>query len=341
MQIETTTIKTIAETTGLSLTTVSRVLNGVAKKYRISAATEAKILEEADRLGYIPNQAARNLRLKKSFAIGLVIPNLANPFFANIVSVVNQVLHERGYSVILTDCNEDEKLEVEAVNALSARNMDGMIVIPSGKKKHHLELLKQKGVPVVFIDRYFDDLAIPYVATNHYDGALKITEYLLTSGHKNIACLQGSNHVMPNVKRVQGYADAMKKHGCEPFYIGGNSFTFESGYLETKLLMQRSDKPTAILALSDTILLGALKALAEDGYRVPQDVSVATFDNSVYLDFLACPVTSVSQPVSDIATIAIKLLLDKIEKADGLNAVEQEKILISPSIIHRSSILSR
>ncbi|WP_461486392.1 LacI family DNA-binding transcriptional regulator, partial [Pedobacter sp.] len=194
MQIETTTIKTIAETIGLSLTTVSRVLNGVAKKYRISEATEARVLEEADRLGYIPNQAARNLRLKKSFAIGLVIPNLGNPFFANIVSVVNQVLHERGYSVILTDCNEDEKLEVEAVNALSARNMDGMIVIPSAKGKKHLNVLKQKGVPVVFIDRYFEDLEIPYVATNHYDGALKITEYLIGNGHERIACLQGSNH---------------------------------------------------------------------------------------------------------------------------------------------------
>ncbi|GAB1462166.1 hypothetical protein MASR2M52_01390 [Pedobacter sp.] len=103
--------------------------------------------------------------------------------------------------------------------------------------------------------------------------------------------------------------------------------------------MQRKDKPSAILALSDTILLGALKALAEDGYRVPEDISVATFDNSVYLDFLACPVTSVSQPVSDIATIAIKLLLDKIEQTKSLNEVEQEKILISPSIIHRSSIV--
>ncbi|MFN0293796.1 LacI family DNA-binding transcriptional regulator [Pedobacter helvus] len=340
MQLETATIKTIADTIGLSLTTVSRVLNGVAKKYRISKATEERVLAEADRLGYIPNQAARNLRLKKSFAIGLVIPNLANPFFANIVSVVNQVLHERGYSVILTDCNEEEKLEIEAVNALSARNMDGMIVIPSGRGKKHLELLRQKRTPVVFIDRYFEDLAIPYVATNHYDGALKITEYLIANGHRKIACLQGSNHVMPNIKRVQGYIDAMKGHGHDPFYIGGNGFTFESGYLETKLLMQRSERPTAILALSDTILLGSLKALAEDGYRVPEDISIATFDNSVYLDFLACPVTSVSQPVTDIATIAIKLLLDKIEQQSTSGLTEQEKILISPAIIYRSSIAS-
>lgn len=337
MQIETTTIKTIAEATGLSLTTVSRVLNGVSKKYRISTATEAKILEQADLLGYIPNQAARNLRLKKSFAIGLVIPNLGNPFFAKLVSVINQVLHERGYSVILTDCNEDEKLEIEAVNALSGRNIDGMIVIPSGRGKKHLELLQQKGIPVVFIDRYFDDIAIPYVATNHYEGALKITTYLIEKGHSRIACLQGTHHVMPNVRRVKGYQDAMEKHQLVPFYIGGNGFTFESGYLETKLLMQRSEKPTAILALSDTILLGCLKSLAEDGFKVPDDISIATFDNSVYLDFLACPVTSVAQPVSDIATIAIKLLLEKMDK-DITSSNGQEKILISPPIIHRSSI---
>ncbi len=340
VQIETTTIKTIAETTGLSLTTVSRVLNGVAKKYRISEKTAEKVLLEAGRLGYIPNQAARNLRLKKSFAIGLVIPNLANPFFANIVSVINQVLHTRGYSVILTDCNEDEALEVEAVNALSARNMDGMIVIPSGKGKHHLAALRKRGIPIVFIDRYFDDIEIPYVATNHYEGALKITEYLLKNGHRKIACLQGANHVLPNVKRVQGYLDAVTAIGLQPFHIGGSSFTFESGYMETKLLMQKHDRPTAILALSDTILLGCLKALSEDGIRVPEDISVATFDNSIYLDFLSCPISSVTQPVFDVASLAIKLLLDKVEAVNVSKKDECEKILISPSIIHRASVKS-
>lgn len=334
------TIKTISETTNVSLTTVSRVLNGVSKKFRISATTEAKVLEAAERLGYTPNQTAINLRLKKSFAIGLVIPSLANPFFSTIASIVNQALHTKGYSVLVTDCDEEEKTEIDAVKNLAARNIDGMIVIPSGKDKKHLDLLYKQGIPVVFIDRYFKELPISYVSTDHYEGAFKMVNYLVECGHKKIACIQGTHHVLSNMERVRGYKEAMKVNSLSEFYIGGSSFTFEDGYLETKLLMQKSEKPTAILALSDTILLGALKALAEDGIKVPDDISLTTFDNSVYLDFLSCPVTSISQPIAEIAQIAIRLLLDKIEiKSNNADTLPgQEKILITPSIIHRKSV---
>ncbi len=334
------TIKTISQNTGVSLTTVSRVLNGVAEKYRISATTEAKVLEAAERLGYTPNQNAVNLRLKRSFAIGLVIPSLANPFFSTIASIVNQALHTKGYSVLVTDCNEEENTEIDSVKSLAARNIDGMIVIPSGEGKEHLELLYKQKIPVVFIDRYFKELPFSYISTDHYAGANKMVNYLIECGHQKIACIQGSHHVLSNRERVRGYKEAMATNNLAEFYIGGNSFTSEDGYLETKLLMQRDEKPTAILALSDTILLGCLKALKEDGFNVPNDISVGTFDNSVYLDFLACPITSISQPIAEIAQIAIRLLLDKIElKLNNPEAIpEQKKILLIPSIIHRESV---
>jgi LacI family transcriptional regulator len=340
--LKNTTIKTISEATQVSLTTVSRVLNGVSKKFRISAATEARVLEAAERLGYTPNQTAINLRLNKSFSIGLVIPTLANPFFSNIASIVNQALHAKGYSVLVTDCDEEEKTEIEAVKQLAARNIDGMIIIPSGKDKKHLEVLLKQEIPVVFIDRYFDDLPISYVSTDHYEGAFLMVSHMIASGHKKIACIQGADHVMSNRERVRGYSEAMKGKKLPEFYIGGSSFTYEDGYLETKLLMQKKDKPTAIFALSDTILLGVLKALAEDGYNVPEDISITTFDNSVYLDFLACPVTSIFQPIADVAHIAIRLLLNKIDQKSNhvKPSGEQEKILIVPSIIHRKSVKS-
>ncbi len=334
------TLKTISETTNVSLTTVSRVLNGVSKKFRISAETEAKVLEAANRLGYIPNQTAINLRLKKSFSIGLVIPSLANPFFSTIASIVNQALHAKGYSVLVTDCDEEEKTEVASVKSLAARNIDGMIIIPSGKDKKHLEALYKQKIPVVFIDRYFKELPISYVATNHYEGAFNLVNYLIENGHQKIACIQGTHHVLPNMERVRGYKEAMAYNNFPEFYIGGSSFTFEDGYLETKLLLQRQEKPTAILTLSDTILLGCLKALSEDGFNIPEDISLTTFDNSVYLDYLSCPVTSISQPIADIAQIAIRLLLDKIDAKtiDSEAMPKQEKILITPTIIHRKSV---
>lgn len=334
------TIKTISETTDVSLTTVSRVLNGVSKKFRISAATEAKVLEAAQRLGYTPNQTAINLRLNKSFAIGLVVPSLANPFFSDIASIVNQALHAKGYAVLVTDCGEDEAIEASSIKSLAARNIDGMIVIPCGKDEKHFELLQNQNIPIVFVDRYFKDLSIPYVATDHYQGAYQMVSYLIQQGHQKIACIQGKHHVLSNRERVRGYKEAVKDNGLPEFYIGGSSFTFEDGYLETKLLLHKEEKPTAIFALSDTILLGVLKALTEDGYTIPEDISVVTFDNSIYLDFLSSPVTSISQPISDIAQIAIRLLLDSIELKNEEVQLKSEshKILITPSIIHRASV---
>lgn len=336
--MENATIKTIAVHTGLSLTTVSRVLNGTAKLYRVSTRTQEKVLEAARKLQYTPNQAAVNLRLKRSFSIGLVVPSLSNPFFSNIASIVSSAFRAQGFSVILIDCEEKEEAEVEATQSLAARNIDGIIVIPSGRNKTHLELLLRKKIPVISIDRYFDDIAVSYVATHHYEGAYNITEYLIRCGHRRIACLQGNPFVVSNMLRVDGYTTAMKTNGLPVFYVAGNSFTAESGYVETKLLLQKPERPTAILALSDTILLGALKALAEEGLSIPGDMSVVTFDNSSYLDFLSCTVTSVAQPVTDIANIAIKLLTDKIAARTSGGNHQQEKILLKPTIIHRKSV---
>ncbi len=336
--LENTTIKTIAEATSLSLTTVSRVLNGSAKKYRISEETQKLVLKAAEKLNYAPNRAAVSLRLKRSFSVGLVIPTLSNPYFADVASMVSHALRSKGYSVVLMDCDEDESSEVEAVRLLAAQNIEGVIIIPSGSQSAHIDTLLKRKIPVISIDRYHEDIPVSYVATHHYEGAFDITQYLLQAGHKKFACLQGSNSVVSNNLRVKGYTDAMKAAGHRVFSITGNSFTSENGYIETKLLLQKRDRPTAIFALSDTILLGALKALEEDDVRVPEDMSVVTFDNSSYLDFLACPITSVAQPVNDIANISIKLLLDQIEAHLKGKEVQRMKLLINPSLVYRKSV---
>lgn len=333
-----TTIKTIAEATRLSLTTVSRVLNGSANKYRISEATQKIVLEAAKKLDYTPNQAAINLRLQRSFSIGLIIPSLSNPYFANVASIVSHSLREKGYSVILIDCDESETAEIEALDLLAAQNIDGILIVPSGVKSNHLEMLIRKKIPVVCIDRYFEDIPVSYVATDHYEGAYRITESLIRSGHRAIACIQGSPHVVSSSLRVKGYKAAMEAHRLSSADISGSSFTMESGYIETKLLLQKQKLPTAIFALSDTILLGVLRALEEEKINVPADMSLVTFDNSSYLDFLACPVTSISQPVADIAKIAIKILLDKMTSKNNLQTGTVERILIKPSVIHRRSV---
>ena len=202
-------IKDIAEITGYSITTVSRVLNGNAGQYRISKATQKIVKETAEKLNYIPNQFAANLRSGKSKTIALVLPLLSNPFFASIASEINLQLYKHGYMTILTDCDENTDIENNTLKKIQSHNIEGLLIAPSGERFEKIEQLHQSGLPVVCIDRYFEGLDIPYVATDNYSGAYSATQELIKRGHKNIVCLQGNRESTPNQQRVKGYSDAL------------------------------------------------------------------------------------------------------------------------------------
>lgn len=328
------TIKTIAFKTNFSMTTVSRVLSGTYKKYRISDKTAAIILKEAKKLSYIPNQAAVNLRMKRNQSIGLILPSLANPFFSTIASIISKAFHKRGYAVHMIDCDNNQDTEVDLINKISSQNMDGLVVIPSGSKYSHLERIISINLPTIFIDRYFENLSIPYVSTDHFLGALWAVELLVKNNHKKIACIQGNASVVSNIERVKGYQAGIAKYNLDYSYVAGHEFTQKSGYEEMKNLLLREDKPTAIFTLSDTISLGVLKALKEENYQIPKDVSIVSFDNSEYLDFLECPITSIGHPVEEIAERAVSLLFEHMENG----TCEQHANLYEPEIIERNSI---
>ena len=334
------TIKTIANNTNLSLTTVSRVLNGSAEKYRIAAKTAKLVLEEANRVGYIPNMAAKTLRLNKSRTIGLLLPSLSNPFFSLVASTVNQLLYTRGYVVLMSDCNNDKDEEKKLLRTMLSQNLMGLLVIPTGEKKNFVDLTSSR-LPSIFIDRYFKDVAFNHVATDHYGSVQQLMGLLYENGHREIACIQGDLNVMSNMLRIDGYKNFIKDQNLEYSYIGGSSFTSEEGYIETKILLQKQERPTAILALSDTILLGVLKALKEEKLQVPDQMSVVSIDNSEYLDYLEVPITSVSQPVRQISNLAAKLLLGLIEAPVDTKTQDNHSILLESHIIHRSSVLKR
>jgi LacI family transcriptional regulator len=294
----------------------------------------------AHKLNYRPNLSAVNFRLQKTNTIGLLVPSLANPFFAYMSSYITTELHKKGYSVMVSDCGEDERIEKEVANQLADRRIDGLLVSPSGRNVAHLENVYKRGLPVVCFDRYFDNSIIPYVSSNNYQGAYDITQYLIRAGHKRISCIQGTREVLPVAKRVKGYTEAMKESGLTPDIVG-NGFNVENGYVETKVLLNRPEPPTAIFTFTDPIALGSLKALREEGLRVPDDVSLVTFDDAEYLNFLDPPITSVVQSMSEITRIAIKILLERIGKdKNDVVVMQPEKILLQPKIIHRKSIRS-
>lgn len=334
-----TSIVDIAEKAGFSITTVSRVLNGKADVYRISKATQQKIKKTAKELNYIPNEFARNLRTGKSQTIALVVPSLKNPFFAEMASVVNSEVRKHKYITLIGDSDDNIDNEKTEVSYLSTRNLDGVIIAPCGNELEHLINIQDAGTPIICIDRYFESEEISFVTSDNYEGAYKATKYLIEQGHVSIACIQGVTHSVPNMERVRGYRDAMKESGIEPCQVVGNAFSEQNGYLETKILLQNKEKPTAIFAFSNTIAMGCMRALKEENVNIPNDISLITFDNNPYQDFVEPTLTCVAQPVEDICRIAVKLLFSKIQENE--NTTKQvflrTKLMIKDSVKNISS----
>ena len=328
-------LSTIAKRTGVSITTVSRVLSGNAGKYRISKATEARIRAEAERCNYAPSLLAQSLRKRQTKTIGLLTPSLANPYFAEMSSVIISEVHRRGFTTLVIDTMEDEGNYIDGFNQMLSRQVDGILAVPCGQDSTIVERVNQDYVPVILVDRYYEGSPLPYVSTNNYKGGYDATTLLLESGHRRIACIQGVRSSAPNNERVRGYKDALESAGLqEEALIAGNEFSIQNGYLETKLLLSRPERPSAVFALSNNITLGVLKALKEASLHIPEDISLISFDNYAYMDYMEPPITRVSQPVEDMAMLATKLLFDRI---DGISSGASQ-LRLSPTIIQGESV---
>jgi len=331
------TLKIISDKVGFSETTVSRVLSNQAAKYRISPETEKAILSLAEELHFSPNQLARSLRLQKTNTIGLIIPDISNPFFASIARNVAKEARKSGYSVILADTEESENIEVEALRLLRGRKVDGMLVSSVGQHSTHLERLFANDMPLVLIDRYFPETPMPYVGSDNYGGAHQAVSHLIKNGHVRIACIQGLENTMPNSERLRGYQQAHSDHGLkvDESLIVGDSFGYQNGYVEMKILLRYDPRPTAVFAVSNLISLGAMHALQEEGLRVPDDMSIISFDDQPYSALLATPMTTVSQQNEQIGSIAVKMLFHLIET----KTVPAHKGVIVPTqLIIRESV---
>ncbi len=324
----------IAKKAGFSISTVSRVLNGKAEQYRISKKSQIKIRETAKRLNYVPNQFAASLKSGKSNTIALIIPSLSNPFFASIASEINAEIRNRGYITIIGDSDENSEIENEELLQMQSRNIEGLVIAPSSQDYKNIKRLHDQGLPVVCIDRYFEGLDIPYVSTDNYRGAYMATQHLLEHGHTRIACIQGVEESTPNRLRIQGYKDAMVNARVKDYSISGNDFSVQNGYKETKLLLQQKHRPTAIFALSNTIAMGSMKALKEEGLSIPDDMSIITFDDHPYLDYLATPLTCIAQPTREICRIAVKHLFFMLDNKE----VRSRQVLLTPELIYRKSV---
>jgi LacI family transcriptional regulator len=334
------TLKSIAESIGISITTVSRVLNGHAKQYRINSNTENQIIQKAKELGYVPNQIARSLRIQRSNIIGLIIPDISNPFFASLARVIANEAHRKNYSIILSDTQEDLQLEIESINLLLSRRVDGVIICPTGNADNysHIEELIKTNLPIVVVDRHIPGLKCPFVISDNFQGAYEATKYLLQKNHQNIACIQGPPNTSVNDNRVNGFKKALNEKliNFNDASIIGDSFGERNGYVSAKMLLSKIPRPSAIFACSNLISLGAIRAIFEEGLKIPADISMISFDDQPYSEFLATPMTVVVQQTREMGQIGFKLLFARLNHGSPQSS---EGVILPTKLVKRKSVI--
>ncbi len=307
-------IKDLASILGFSITTVSRVLNGKSEQYRIKKETEIKIQETAKRLNYIPNQFARSLKLSKSETIGIIVPDISNPFFAELIKITESHCRENGYAVVIGDSNNDITQEEEMIRLFKNRKIDGLIIAPVGTSFSHIVNAYKQGLPLVLIDRWDKMTQIPTVTSDNYQAAYNATKYIIENGHKSIACIQGLQNSYPNNDRVLGFTQAIKDYDLDlcKCLVVGNEFSIVNGYHQSIHLLRLKMPPTAILALNNSIALGVLKAAAELNCSIPDNLSLVSFDEQAYSAYLNTPMTTIEQDKKAIGRKAVEILMTQI-----------------------------
>ncbi|MFI5022380.1 MAG: LacI family DNA-binding transcriptional regulator [Alphaproteobacteria bacterium] len=306
------TLKDVAQEAGVSYQTVSRALNGSPE---IKPGTRARVLAVAERLGYHPNRLAGSLRTSRSKVIGLVMSDVENFFFAEVVSSVEAGARDRGYSVILANSAEDIERERLAVASLIERRVDGLIIAPAEGDHAYLARALPKSFPLVAINRMIESVPCSAVLTENEAGAKEAVQYLIARGHSRIGAVIGSSGLMTSRERFAGFSAAMREAGLpiRAEWIGTGGLRPEGGRMAATKIFARVDRPTALFASSNKIAEGVLVALGELGLRHGRDVEVIGFDNAVWARLVDPPVPVIAQPTAQIGFDAVRLLIDVID----------------------------
>ena len=305
------TIKDVAKEAGVSLMTVSRVINN---KEHIASATREKVQAAIKKLNYMPNLSARNLVLQKADFLGLVVPDISNPFFGDLVKASEKIAKDRGYSVILGDSDGDVTAETEYIEAFRGRMCEAIILVAPRVEDSVLQELNSK-IPLILVDRKIDDEEIIQVYLDNAAGAYSAVKHLLDLGHRRIGFVMGPENVPNSHRRKAGYIDALKEYGLEfdsELEFQGE-FKVETGKEAFEKFVTMEDPPTAVFNSNDLMAFGFVIAARDAGYSIPEDFSVVGFDDIFLSSLMEPALTTVRYPFVEMGTQAINMLLDSFD----------------------------
>jgi len=340
------TLLDIAKIAKVAPMTVSRVINDSGY---VSSEVRKRVQRAIDKLEYHPNALARSLKSKRTHVIGILLPDIKNPFSAELAGSIQQVMLEKGYTAFISTTEQSVQREQAALSAFFDHRVAGIVVATLETKAgdEALERFIRRGMPIVAVGREPGLPMVDRVTANHWRGAFDAVEHLISLGHKRIAYIGASAAHARRLKRFQGFADALQEHGLElreqwivgPTDDSGPGYsTLSDGYNAMQRLLSRSERPTAIFARNDFTAMGALSAARENGLSIPGDLAIVGFDNVPLSAFTAPPLTTVEQPTAEQGRRAANMLIERIE---GEVELEHREVTFDCQLIIRASTVKK
>lgn len=333
---ENNTLKYIAKEMGISVSTVSRALNG---KSVVKEETRKKVLEMAKKIGYVPNEVARSLKKSSTETVAVVLPDISENFFAKIVKGLEAIMTKYGYMIIIADSHEKAEKEKKYVDMLYRRRVDALVLATVDCSGETATPFLSSETPVVFIDNIplLDNIDV--ITVDNVEASRIATEHLISAGHKCIATIIGSKTETTGIERLEGYKEALLGHGLKynEKLVAYGDYKMDSGYEAMKQLLEKKDEVdfSAVYVTSEKMTYGALKAIREKGLSVPDDISVIGFDIHNFNDDRQQIITTVSQPEENIGKQVGELLIRRI-KEDG--DPPKIRLLLEPSFIEGDTV---
>ena len=326
------TIKDVAEVTGLSLSTISKYMNGGT----VRSYNGEKIDKAIDELGFSPNAMARGLRASKSFSIGLVIPFLKDEYQACIASKFENLLQAAGYTMVLCCHRDDVKLANESLRFLAERKVDGVVFNALPSNQLNFEVLQQQDIPLVIYEQRIHPEVFDCINVDNCTGAYQAVEHLVKQGYKRIATITGDLKNNTAVERFRGYKRVLEDYSIpyDPNLVFKGLYDVTTGYLGFDSLWKLKDKPDAIFIANYHMCVGVMSAIQRLGIHIPSEIAIVTFDDMDFSQLVNPTLTSVKQPLDELVEVACRILFKRISGEHGLCP---QYFRIKPSLIIRES----
>jgi len=302
-------IKQVAERAGVSSATVSRVLGG---RVRVTPENRERVLRAAAELDFRPNRLASNLRRQTTQTLGVVVSDIENPHFTQMVRTVEEAAYGRGFRVLLCNTDETAAKQHSYLEVLAAERVIGVIMAPADPAGEAIGWLLDLGIPLVAFDRMVADPRADGVVVDNVEGARRATRHLLALGHERIGFIGGRTEIQTGADRLQGYETTMREHGLTPHSAEG-AFRIDGARVATTALLAGGDDLTALVIANNLMTIGALHALRDRGVRVPDEVALVAVDDPFWAELVDPPLTTLAQPVRRMAAAAVDLLFERID----------------------------